>query len=132
MKILIADTDNETIEETHLSLNQYQPEWQVPVFDSGKQCLDKVRNGNCPDVVILGMQLSDMSGLDLIKKIRDDSDIPIIVLSREKDVQILVKAFDVGANDYMVRPFNKQIFLARLKALIRRRMWNIQTNGQDD
>jgi two-component system response regulator MtrA len=67
-----------------------------------------------------------MSGLDLVKQIRDDSDVPVIVLSRNKDIHTLVKAFDLGANDYIVKPLNKQIFIARLKAIIRRSLWNIQ------
>jgi DNA-binding response OmpR family regulator len=85
-----------------------------------------VKNGSCPDVVILGMHLYDISSLDLLKKIRDDSDVPVIVLSDDKNMDTLVKAFNAGANDYIMKPFNKAIFIARLKALIRRRTWDIQ------
>lgn len=67
-----------------------------------------------------------MPGLDLINKIRDDSDIPIVVLSNERNIDAMVSAFDAGANDYVTKPYNEQIFLARLKALIRRRAWDKQ------
>jgi DNA-binding response OmpR family regulator len=67
-----------------------------------------------------------MSGLDLVEKIRDDSGVPIVILSHDKEIATLVKAFEAGANDYVLKPFNKQIFIARLKALVRRRMWNTQ------
>jgi DNA-binding response OmpR family regulator len=126
MKILIADIDSEIIEDVGFTLNKFQPDWYLSIIDSGSQCLDIVKNGECPDAVILGMQLSDMSGLDLIQQLHDDSDVPVIVLSPDKDIQTLIKAFDAGANDYIVKPFNKQIFIARLKALIRRRMWDIR------
>jgi two-component system KDP operon response regulator KdpE len=95
-------------------------------MNSGKQCLTFINDVGYPEVVIVGMQLSDMMGFDLIKLIRDDSEIPVIVISFDKDIQKLVKAFDVGANDYMVYPFNEKIFIAKLKALIRRREWDMQ------
>lgn len=61
-----------------------------------------------------------MLGLDLIKQIRDDSDVPVIVLSDTNNIHTLVKAFDLGANDYIVKPLNKKIFIARLKSITRR------------
>jgi DNA-binding response OmpR family regulator len=67
-----------------------------------------------------------MSGFELIENIRDYSDVPIIFLSDDNDIQTLVRAFDAGANDYIVVPFNKVIFIARIKARIRRRDWDIQ------
>ncbi len=126
MKVIIADTNFEMIESVRGTLNKYQPDWQVLIVDSGKRCLDIIKNGNCPDAIILGMQLSDMSGFELIGQIRDDSDIPIIVISDDKYIQTLVKAFDFGANDYILSPFNKAIFIARLKAHVRRKDWDIQ------
>jgi two-component system KDP operon response regulator KdpE len=125
MRILIADTNPEIKEDVRLALNRCQPDWQLSVVSTGKQCLNMIRGGNCPDAVILGMQLFDMSGLELTGLIRDDSDVPIIFLSNSKDVEVLVKAFDAGANDYMVFPFSKAIFMARVKAQIRRRTWDI-------
>ena len=70
------------------------------------------------------MELSDISGLELIELIRDDSDTPIIFLSDDKEIKTLVKAFDRGATDYIVKPFSNNVFMARLKALIRREVWN--------
>jgi PleD family two-component response regulator len=128
MKMLIANSNSETIKNISLILNSYQPDWQVLVVDSGKECLDTIKNGNCPDAIILGMQLSDMSGLELTGRIRDDSDVPVIFLSDNNDIAILVKAFDAGANDYIVKPLKERIFIAKLEALLRRKMWDIQAN----
>jgi DNA-binding response OmpR family regulator len=128
VKVLIADTNPEILDDILPILNQYQPDWQLSIINAGKKCLDVIKNGNCPDIVILGMRLSDMSGFELIRYIRDDSDVPVVFLSDNKNMEILEKAFDAGANEYMVKPFNKAIFVARLKALIRRRTWDIQSN----
>ncbi len=113
------------------SLNQYLPDWEVSTIDSGKECLDIIKSNDCPNAFILGMRLRDMTGLGLIKQIRDDSDIPIIFLSNDDDIQTLVKVFDTGANDFMVVPVNKTIFITRIKALIRRSIWdiNVKNNG---
>jgi two-component system response regulator ChvI len=66
-----------------------------------------------------------MTGLELIRQIRDDSDIPIIFLSDDDNIQALVMVFDMGVNDFIVVPINRAIFIARLKALIRRSIWDI-------
>jgi two-component system KDP operon response regulator KdpE len=125
MEILIADKNYELIEYVRLTLNRYLPDWDVSVVNSDKECLDIVVSDSCPDIVIIGTGLTDMNGLDLIEQIRDDSNVTIIILSDDSDMNKLVKAFDVGANDYIVKPFNKAIFIARLKALVRRRIWDI-------
>jgi len=85
---------------------------------------------NASDIVILGMQLSDTPGLQLIENIRDDSDVPVIFLSSDKNMETLVKAFDKGANDYIVKPFNNAILIARLKALVRRSNWDMQSKNK--
>jgi two-component system KDP operon response regulator KdpE len=124
--ILIVDTNSESIDNVVRILSVDQFDWVTSIIDSGKQCLDAVKNDSCPDAVIIGMQLADVPGLDLVERIREYSDVPIIVLSHDKDIFTLVKAFDNGPNDYKVEPFNKNVFIARLKALIRRRMWDIR------
>ncbi len=127
--ILIVDTDTEKIENIAGILENTS--YRLSILDSGEKCLDYIKSDECPDVVILGMQLIDMSGLDLVEKIRDDSDVPVIMLSNDKDIYTLVKAFDSGVNDYIVFPLNEAIFMARLKALIRRRNWNSMDVNSD-
>jgi two-component system KDP operon response regulator KdpE len=112
MNILFADIDPYTLNQLPSEINQSCPDWQISVVTSGFLCLETVRN-NCPDVIILGMELSDISGLELIELIRDDSDTPIIFLSDDKEIKTLVKAFDRGATDYIVKPSSKKVFLAK-------------------
>jgi DNA-binding response OmpR family regulator len=130
MKIVIADSDNETIESIFSILNSLELDWQVLTGNSGQQCLSLLKENAYPDAILLGMMLCDMPGFDLIKRIRDDSDVPIMVLSHERDVNTMVSAFDAGANDYIMLPFNDHIFIARLKALVRRRAWDTQAKKE--
>jgi DNA-binding response OmpR family regulator len=121
--VFVVDTDSDTIANINNILDASK--WKLSVINSGEECLDTIKNGNYSDAIILGMQLKDMTGLDLVERIRDYSDVPVIVLSEDKDIYTLVKSFDSGANDYIVKPFNRAIFVARLEALIRRRTWDV-------
>ena len=131
MNIIIADSGTIVEDQFLNTLNQYNPDWNISVSTSKMQCLEKVKKANNIDLVILGQQLSDVSGFDMIDLIRDDSDIPIIYLSDDKDIHALVRAFDKGATDYIVMPFSNKVFLARLNAIIRRRMWDLKIEGDN-
>jgi len=126
MKILIAESDCRIVDILETVIKTSQPDWNLSFTTSGKECIDVVKNGSCPDMVITGMELSDMSGFELIENIRDYSDVPVVFLSGSNDIQTLVMAFDKGANDFVAVPFNKAIFIAKIKALFRRRDWDIQ------
>ena len=125
MKILIACSETEITGYVEKTLSIQQPDWELATTTSGKQCLKAVKNGNCPDLIIIGIKLEDIPCFNLIETIRDDSDIPIIVLSMDRDLNTLVRAFNAGASDYIAVPFNKAVFIARLKALHRRRTWDM-------
>ena len=73
-----------------------------------------------PDVVILDLGLPDMDGVDIIKKIRGWSSMPIIVVSARTEDQDKVDALDAGADDYLTKPFSIDEFLARLRVALRR------------
>jgi len=122
--VLIVNSDIELNGRVSKLLFSEDTNWNIFTVFSGKECLDIVNNGNCPDVIILGMKLSDTTGLQLTERIRDYSDVPIILLANDREIYTLVKAFDSGVNDYITLPFNEKIFIARLKALIRRSSWD--------
>jgi two-component system KDP operon response regulator KdpE/two-component system response regulator VicR len=130
MKILIAENDCETIDKINMVFNLCQPDWSLSTTASGKECLDIIENGNgnSPDAVIMGTDLTDMSGFDLIEHIRLFSDIPLILLSNRDDGTATLKAFTLGADAYMTKPFNQLELVARIRALFRRRygLWNIK------
>lgn len=73
-----------------------------------------------PDVMILDLGLPDMDGVDIIKKVRGWSNLPIIVVSARSEDQDKVDALDAGADDYLTKPFSVDEFLARLRVALRR------------
>ena len=76
-------------------------------------------NSHLPDLVILDLGLPDMDGNEIIRYIRDSSQTPIIVLSARMDESDKVKALDLGANDYITKPFGTDELLARVRAALR-------------
>lgn len=73
-----------------------------------------------PDVILLDLGLPDMDGLQVIEKLRSWSSIPILVLSVQNDEKVMIKALDLGADDYISKPFNTGELLARIRVAIRR------------
>jgi two-component system KDP operon response regulator KdpE len=73
-----------------------------------------------PDVVVLDLGLPDVHGVEVIRRIRDMSNVPIVVLSAHCDENDTVRALDAGANDYVTKPFDPGEFLARLRVALRR------------
>jgi two-component system KDP operon response regulator KdpE len=80
-----------------------------------------------PEIIILDLGLPDFDGLEVIKKIREWSEIPIIVLSARGQEEDKVKALELGANDYLTKPFGGRELLARIKVILR----YSQKNGQN-
>ena len=74
-----------------------------------------------PDAMVLDLGLPDMDGKDVIEALRETSDLPILVLSARGEEMEKILALDLGANDFVVKPFAIGEFLARLRACLRRR-----------
>lgn len=94
-------------------------EYQFHTAQSGSGGLMEAVSYN-PDVVILDLGLPDMDGVDIIKKIRSWSSMPIIVVSARTEDQDKVDALDAGADDYLTKPFSIDEFLARIRVALRR------------
>jgi DNA-binding response OmpR family regulator len=74
-----------------------------------------------PDLVILDLGLPGIDGIEVARKLRDSDDVPILILTARDAVESRVEGLDVGADDYLIKPFERQELLARLRALLRRR-----------
>jgi DNA-binding response OmpR family regulator len=74
-----------------------------------------------PDVVILDLGLPRMDGVEVAKHLRGDDDVPILMLTARDALEARVTGLDAGADDYLVKPFERQELLARMRALLRRR-----------
>ena len=91
--------------------------------DSKKNALIMFLSHN-PDLLIVDLGLSDGDGKDLIKQIREISKVPIVVLTARHDEKEIVAALDVGADDYITKPFSVNELLARIRANLRRNLNN--------
>lgn len=94
-------------------------------------------SSNSPDIILMDLGLPDADGVDVIKKIRTWSDVPIIVISARSDDRDKITALDAGADDYLTKPFSVEELLARLRATARRlsaaagsRSDSVFTNGK--
>ena len=83
-----------------------------------------------PDVILLDLGLPDMDGVEVIKKVRSWSEVPIIVISARSDDKDKISALDAGADDYLTKPFSVTELLARLRAVLRRLSYLSMTDGK--
>ncbi len=89
------------------------------VAQSGMAAIAEAASGH-PDVVLLDLGLPDMDGVDIIKKIREWSNVPIIVVSARSEDKDKIDALDAGGDDYLTKPFSVDELLARLRVSLRR------------
>lgn len=76
---------------------------------------------NRPDAVILDLGLPDLPGIDVLRRLREWSEVPVLILSAKQEPEDKVEALDSGADDYVTKPFDTNELLARLRVLLRRR-----------
>lgn len=93
--------------------------WRIIDAENGKTGLALINSDN-PDLVILDLGLPDMDGITLMKKLRQISDLPVLILSARSQEQNKILALDAGADDYLTKPFGTGELHARLQALMRR------------
>lgn len=93
--------------------------FQLTHVDSGAQAIAKASNAN-PDLILLDLGLPDMDGQDVCREIRKTSNVPIIILSARSEEVDRVLALELGADDYVVKPFGMRELVARVKAVHRR------------
>lgn len=93
--------------------------YQVRIANDGRTALDSFRSW-LPDLVITDLSMPGFDGLELCSRIRQLSEVPLLVLSVKEDEPTKVKAFDLGADDYVSKPFGMAELTARVRALLRR------------
>ena len=117
MKIVIADDDRQILGALRIILNARG--YDVSLARDGKEALDRVVNDH-PDLVVLDLGMPGLDGLAVIQAIRGWSTVPILVISGRTDSADKVEALDLGADDYVTKPFATDELLARIRALGRR------------
>ena len=116
-RILVVDDERQILRalNTGLRANGYD----VELAADGETAL-AVAATNPPDVIVLDLIMPDLDGIEVIKRLRDWSEVPIIVLSAHSEERNKVQALDAGADDYLTKPFGMDEFLARIRAALRR------------
>ena len=115
--ILIVEDDNhiKNLISTTLKVNKYN----YLVATSGKEAI-MLAVSHKPDIILLDLGLPDMDGVEIIKNVREWSNIPIIVISARSEDTDKIDALDLGADDYITKPFSVEELLARIRVATRR------------
>jgi DNA-binding response OmpR family regulator len=96
-------------------------EYEIMAEENGKYALEWLYKGNLPDLLIVDLQMPEMDGFDFVEYIRRSgffNRLPIIVLSSRESVDDRLKCFELGANDYLIKPFNPRELQYRIKNLM--------------
>ena len=117
-RILVVD-DEPTLVAT-LTFNLEKEGYEVIAASDGGQALEAVR-ASFPDLVILDLMLGEMHGFEVCRTLRKESNIPILILTARTDEVDKIVGLEIGADDYMTKPFSMKELLARVRARLRRR-----------
>lgn len=118
MRILVADDDVELLGLVAFALRQAG--FQVLEAADGEAALEVFRIER-PDLVILDVNMPRRSGFEVLRTLRETSDVPVMMLTVRSSEEDQVKGLDLGADDYLGKPFSPRTLLARVRALLRRR-----------
>jgi two-component system KDP operon response regulator KdpE len=116
-RILIVDDELSILK--YLRANLEVEGYEVLAAMNGIQAL-RTLEAEMPDLVVLDIMMPEMDGLDVCRRLREWSQIPIIMLSARDDESDKVQCLDLGADDYITKPFGKDEFVARVRAVMRR------------
>jgi DNA-binding response OmpR family regulator len=116
-KILIIDSDKSFVKGLRYSLEQ--EEYNIDISSSANYIMEKIRK-NKYDLILLDLVLVDYNGLNLCREIREESQVPIIIITEKNEDINKILALEYGADDYIIKPFNILELKARIKAILRR------------
>lgn len=126
-KILTIDDDPDILDVLELTLSE---NYDVICASNGKEGLEKVRMNN-PDLIITDYNMPVMNGPDFCKELRKDilfRHVPVIMLTGKGEVRDMVAGIESGADDYLIKPFEPDTLLARIKMILRRTIMSLDAN----
>jgi DNA-binding response OmpR family regulator len=119
VRVLVVEDDEEIAQVLQRSLRMEG--YEVKLAGDGVQGLEEA-HAFLPDLIVLDLGLPRLDGVDVARRLREDGDaVPILMLTARDALESRVEGLDVGADDYLVKPFERQELLARMRALLRRR-----------
>ncbi len=125
-KILVLEDEDSVLDPLELLLNKEG--FTVVTAKTGKEALEKFDNAGA-DLILLDLMIPEVSGTEVCRQIRSKSQVPIIMLTA-KDTEVdKVVGLELGADDYVVKPYSKAELIARIKAVLRRGTTSTASNG---
>jgi two-component system, OmpR family, alkaline phosphatase synthesis response regulator PhoP len=115
--ILVVDDEPNIVELARLYLKNEG--FDVEVAENGREAIEKARSLN-PKLVLLDIMLPEIDGIEVCRTLRKDSDVPIVMLTARADDVDKIVGLELGADDYITKPFNPREMVARVKAVLRR------------
>lgn len=119
MRILVVDDEPDVVESIRLGFDLQWREVDVLGAGDGQTALDLIEHEH-PDIVLLDVGLPGDDGFEVLRQVRAFSDVPIVMLTARDDAMDKVKGLELGADDYVTKPFNHLELMARVRALLRR------------
>ncbi len=116
--MLVVEDDQDIADVLRRSLRNEG--YDVRTSSDGVDALDQAA-GFLPDLVVLDLGLPRMDGVEVCRRLRAESDVPILMLTARSETEDRVEGLDSGADDYLVKPFERKELMARIRALLRRR-----------
>ena len=115
--ILVVDDDNDLTELLDEFLSEHK--LKTKVFHNPMKALDYLQT-SIPDLILLDIMMPEMDGFQLLRKIRETLDVPVIMLTAKGEVSDKVVGLELGADDYLAKPFEPRELLARIQSILRR------------
>jgi two-component system, OmpR family, response regulator RegX3 len=126
MRILVADDEPDLLESVGYAFQREG--FEVDCVESGAAALDAARSG-AYDVLVLDVMMPDVSGMDVCRTLRTESDLPILMLTARDAELDRVLGLELGADDYVTKPFSMAELVSRVRALLRRRELDRSAGG---
>ena len=115
-RILVVDDEERMVR--FIRMNLEHDGFQVMEAFNGKQAIDKLRD--TPDVILLDVMMPDIDGFEVLETIREVSNVPVIMLTAKGEEDDRVRGLELGADDYVTKPFSPRELVSRVRAVLRR------------
>jgi DNA-binding response OmpR family regulator len=116
-KILVVDDEERMVR--FIRLNLEHDGFQVIEAFNGNQAINKARS-NLPDLVLLDVMMPDLDGFEVLRVLREVSSVPVIMLTAKGEEEDRVRGLELGADDYITKPFSPRELVSRVRAVLRR------------
>jgi DNA-binding response OmpR family regulator len=116
-RILVVDDEERMVRFIHLNLEH--DGFRVIDAFNGSQALERLRTG-MPDLVVLDVMMPDIDGFEVLRTIREFSTVPVIMLTAKSEEEDRVRGLELGADDYVTKPFSPRELVSRVRAVLRR------------